>query len=67
MTLETLETHRCFGGTQGVYRHASAATGTAMAFSVFVELLNLRMRKVSVAPVQLHEAYTPGEGAEATR
>ncbi|MFO1070205.1 MAG: S-formylglutathione hydrolase [Geminicoccaceae bacterium] len=36
MTLETLETHRCFGGTQGVYRHASAATGTAMAFSVFV-------------------------------
>lgn len=39
----------------------------AMAFSVFVELLNLRMRKVSVAPVQLHEAYTPGEGAEATR
>jgi predicted tellurium resistance membrane protein TerC len=39
----------------------------AMAFSVFVELLNLRMRKVSAAPVQLHEAYVPGEGAEAPR
>jgi predicted tellurium resistance membrane protein TerC len=30
----------------------------AMAFSVFVEMLNLRLRKVS-APVQLREPYTP--------
>lgn len=29
----------------------------AMAFSVFVEMLNLRLRKVHVAPVKLHEAY----------
>jgi predicted tellurium resistance membrane protein TerC len=29
----------------------------AMAFSVFVEALNIRMRK-KVSPVQLHEAYT---------
>jgi S-formylglutathione hydrolase len=36
MTLETLSTHRCFGGTQGFYRHASAETGTPMRFSVFV-------------------------------
>jgi S-formylglutathione hydrolase len=36
MTLETLSTQRSFGGTQGVYRHGSAATGTAMTFSVFV-------------------------------
>ncbi|MBI5943459.1 MAG: TerC family protein [Chloroflexi bacterium] len=28
-----------------------------MAFSVFVEMLNLRLRKVHVAPVKLHEAY----------
>jgi len=28
-----------------------------MAFSVFVELLNLRLRKVHAAPVKLHEAY----------
>ena len=35
MTLETLATHRCFGGTQSFYRHASAATGTAMRFGVF--------------------------------
>ncbi|MEX2317401.1 MAG: TerC family protein [Pirellulales bacterium] len=31
----------------------------AMGFSVFVEALNLRMKSVSEAPVQLHEPYTP--------
>jgi S-formylglutathione hydrolase len=36
MTLETVSTNRAFGGVQGVYRHASAATGTAMTFSVYV-------------------------------
>jgi S-formylglutathione hydrolase len=36
MTLETLSTARSFGGTQGVYRHASKATGTDMTFAVFV-------------------------------
>ena len=36
MTLETLSTNRSHGGTQGVYRHASSATGTAMTFAVFV-------------------------------
>lgn len=36
MTLETVSTARSHGGTQGVYVHASAATGTRMAFSVFV-------------------------------
>jgi len=35
-TLETVSTARSHGGVQGVYRHASAATGTAMTFSVFV-------------------------------
>ena len=34
--METLSTSRAFGGTQGVYRHASAATGTEMIFSVYV-------------------------------
>ena len=34
--METVSTHRAFGGTQGVYRHASAQTDTAMTFSVFV-------------------------------
>ncbi|MDQ3665991.1 MAG: TerC family protein [Acidobacteriota bacterium] len=29
----------------------------AMAFSVFVEILNLKFRKPSVAPVKLHEPY----------
>lgn len=36
MTFETLSTHRSHGGTQGVYRHASATTGTDMSFAVFV-------------------------------
>jgi len=34
-TLETVETHASFGGTQGVYRHQSAVTGTEMTFAVF--------------------------------
>jgi S-formylglutathione hydrolase len=36
MTLETLSEQRCFGGTQGFYRHASTATGGAMKFGVFM-------------------------------
>ncbi len=36
MTIETLSTNRSFGGIQGVYRHASTATGTDMTFSVYV-------------------------------
>jgi len=36
MTLETLSTNKAFGGVQGVYRHQSAETGTAMTFAVFV-------------------------------
>lgn len=34
--METVATTTAFGGTQGVYRHASSATGTDMTFSVFV-------------------------------
>jgi S-formylglutathione hydrolase len=36
VTIETVSTNRAFGGTQGVYRHASSATGTDMTFSVYV-------------------------------
>ncbi len=36
MTLDTLSVNRSHGGTQHVVRHASAATGTDMTFSVFV-------------------------------
>jgi S-formylglutathione hydrolase len=36
MNLETLSTNRSHGGIQGVYRHASHETGTAMTFSVFL-------------------------------
>ncbi len=34
--METVSSSRSQGGTQGVYRHASTATGTAMTFSVYV-------------------------------
>ncbi len=34
--METVSTNRAFGGTQGVYRHASSSTGTNMTFSVYV-------------------------------
>lgn len=34
--METVSTAKSHGGIQGVYRHDSAATGTAMTFSVFV-------------------------------
>lgn len=36
MSIEILSTVRSHGGTQGVYRHQSSATGTAMSFAVFV-------------------------------
>jgi S-formylglutathione hydrolase len=36
MTLETVSTSRCFGGTQAVYRHASRETGTEMVFSAYL-------------------------------
>ena len=36
MTLETVSEVKSHGGVQGVYRHASSATGTDMTFSVFV-------------------------------
>lgn len=36
MTVETISTNRAFGGTQGVYKHASSATGSDMTFSVFL-------------------------------
>lgn len=36
MSLEVISQIRSHGGTQGVYKHASSATGTDMEFSVFV-------------------------------
>ena len=36
MTMQTVSRNRSYGGTQGVYRHASSATRTDMTFSVYV-------------------------------
>jgi S-formylglutathione hydrolase len=36
MNIETISSNHSFGGTQGVFKHASSATGTDMTFSVFV-------------------------------
>lgn len=35
MPITTLEEHRCFGGVQGFYEHASAEIGLPMRFGVF--------------------------------
>ena len=34
--METVSENKCFGGTQGVYTHASTATGTDMTFGLFL-------------------------------
>ncbi len=34
--METLSENTCFGGVQGVYRHGSDSTGTAMTFGLFM-------------------------------
>ncbi len=34
--METISENACFGGVQGVYKHASTATGTDMTFAVFL-------------------------------
>jgi predicted tellurium resistance membrane protein TerC len=39
----------------------------AMAFSVMVEMLNLRLRKAKAEPVQLHNAYDDKEAAKALK
>src|SRR6186713_1471 len=36
MTMQTVSLNTSYGGTQGVYRHASRETGTDMTFSVYV-------------------------------
>jgi S-formylglutathione hydrolase len=36
MSMEQVSANLAFGGVQGVYKHASAATGTDMTFSVYV-------------------------------
>ncbi len=36
MAIETLSTNKAFDGVQGVYRHMSRETGTAMTFAVYV-------------------------------
>ncbi|MGE4218881.1 MAG: S-formylglutathione hydrolase [Alphaproteobacteria bacterium] len=35
MDIETIGESRCFGGIQGVYRHASSTTGTPMRFALY--------------------------------
>lgn len=45
---------------EGMHQHIPKGYSYfAMAFSVLVEMLNIRLRKKQPAPVKLHEAYTP--------
>lgn len=41
MTLQTVSAAKAFGGTQGVYTHMSATTGTPMTFSVYVPRMTM--------------------------
>lgn len=48
---------------EGLHQHISKGyIYAAMAFSLFVELLNLRLRKVSAPPVHLHQPRLPEKG-----
>ena len=45
---------------EGLHRHIPKGyIYFAMAFSVFVEMINLRLRKPKTPPVKLHEPYVP--------
>lgn len=44
MTLTTLSVQKAFGGTQGVYKHASVETGCEMEFSVFMPSISAAQR-----------------------
>lgn len=45
---------------EGFHQHISKGyIYFAMAFSVFVEILNFRLRKTKAEPVKLHQPYTP--------
>lgn len=47
---------------EGFHQHISKGyIYTAMAFSVFVEFLNMRLRKKAKKPVQLHNAFSDAE------
>jgi predicted tellurium resistance membrane protein TerC len=49
---------------EGLHQHISKGyIYFAMAFSVFVEMLNLRLRRPQGAPVHLHQPYV-AEGQE---
>lgn len=50
---------------EGLHRHIPKGyIYFAMAFSVFVEMINLRLRKAKAAPVKLHEPYRPEPAPE---
>jgi predicted tellurium resistance membrane protein TerC len=51
---------------EGLHRHIPKGyIYFAMAFSVFVEMINLRLRKSKSAPVKLHEPYVTETAGEA--
>ncbi len=51
---------------EGLHRHIPKGyIYFAMAFSVFVEMINLRLRKPKTAPVKLHEPYVAETAGEA--
>lgn len=53
MTMEQVSISRAFDGEQEVYKHASAATGTEMTFSIHVPPHDPRAKLPVVAPSQV--------------
>ena len=48
---------------EGLHQHIPKGyIYSAMAFSVLVEMLNMKIRRPTAAPVKLHEPYTEGAG-----
>jgi hypothetical protein len=50
MSMQTVSLNKAYGGTQGVYRHASGETRTDMTFSVYVPPHDAGTRRLSPAP-----------------
>jgi predicted tellurium resistance membrane protein TerC len=53
---------------EGFHQHISKGyIYFAMAFSVFVEVLNMRLRKTKTEPVKLHNPYSDEDEAKAIK
>ena len=61
--MRTISENKCFGGMQGVYAHASEATGTEMTFGLFLPAeaedrpVPVEVQQPADAPVPVEEQH----------